>query len=619
MKNNLKYIILAGLFIVPFIPFLTASAFFFPFITTKVFAWRVIVEIIFAVWLLLALREPEYRPKKSLVLYAVGGFLAIIGLANLFGADPSNSFWSNFERMEGYISLLHLGAYFLVLISVMSEELWRKWWNTSLVASALMAGVAIFQIMGWVNVSLGGARVDGTFGNPIYLAVYSLFHIFIALLFLVREWRHRNMRWFYGALILLQLFVLYHTATRGAILGLIGGVVILGLLNLRGSSGQWGRKVALGALLGSLVLVGGLYLARNTAVVSESPVLSRFSTLSLDELRTQGRYFVWPIAWSGFTDRPLLGWGQENFDQVFQKYYVPEMHILEPWFDRAHNIFLDWLVSGGVLGLISYLALYVLSLYLIWWRSSSLSFADRSILTALLATYFFHNFFVFDHLVSYILFFSLLAYIHSHSAEGALVSEKSVNETWLRVLTPVIAVAFVAVIYVVNWKPMMANVYLIEGFKSTQLQQFEQATTNFEKAYRASTLGRTEVVQHTSVNSLNIFRSSLPVEKKNEFYAFVKSSATKEAENYPNSAKVQLMAGSFLSSTGAFEEALVYLERARELMPGKQQVYFELANVYINNGDDQSAIDTLQYVGEISPVHKPEMDEYIRRIRSGEL
>src|SRR3989344_2476427 len=232
IKSWLKWIIFAGLFIVPFIPFLVYSSFFFPFITSKAFTWRIIIEIVFAAWILLALLDANYRPKKSVILYAVFGFLVIIGLADFFGVAPVKSFWSNFERMEGYITLLHLGMFFLVISSVFKEVNWKRWWNVSLVASFLMVLYSVLQIIGLKTINQGGVRVDGTLGNAIYLAVYMLFHIFIASLFMWREWKNVALRWVYGLLILAQAFILYYTATRGAILGLLGGLLVVAVLSI---------------------------------------------------------------------------------------------------------------------------------------------------------------------------------------------------------------------------------------------------------------------------------------------------------------------------------------------------------------------------------------------------
>ncbi|MDO8424115.1 MAG: hypothetical protein Q7S54_00705, partial [bacterium] len=137
-KNLLKSVIYTGLFLTPFIPFLVSSEFFFPFITTKAFAWRIIVEVVFAAWLLLALKAPEYRPKKSVIFYAFALFLTVVGLSDLLGVAPVKSFWSNYERMEGFISLIHLGMFFLVIGSVFKEADWKYWWNTTLTASFFM-------------------------------------------------------------------------------------------------------------------------------------------------------------------------------------------------------------------------------------------------------------------------------------------------------------------------------------------------------------------------------------------------------------------------------------------------------------------------------------------------
>src|SRR3989338_6790263 len=85
-----------GVFLMPFVPLVISSSLFFPFITGKGFAFRIIVEIIFACWLLLALRKPEFRPQKSALLFCVAAFLGVIFLADLFAENPFKAFWSNF-------------------------------------------------------------------------------------------------------------------------------------------------------------------------------------------------------------------------------------------------------------------------------------------------------------------------------------------------------------------------------------------------------------------------------------------------------------------------------------------------------------------------------------------
>lgn len=602
----LHRIIFIGLFTILFIPFLVSSSLFFPYITSKAFTFRIIVEIIFIAWFLLALIEVKYRPKKSAILYAVLGFLAVIGLADLFGVAPVKSFWSNFERMEGFVTLLHLGMFFVVISSVFKELDWKRWWNTSLAVSFLMVLYCLLQIIGLKTIQQGGVRVDGTFGNAIYLAVYMLFHIFIALLFFWRERKSVVLRWIYGLLILSQVFILYNTATRGAIIGFLSGLFVVTILNLKNKEDAAIRKVSMAVLAVLVIVVGGFISIRNTTFVRESPVLVRFATITTDELKTGGRSFVWPMALEGFKERPLLGWGQENFSYIFQKHYTPDMFHLEPWFDRAHNIFLDWAVAGGLLGLIFYLSLYVTLLFSIWKEKTTLSHTEKSILIGLVTAYFFHNFFVFDHLISYILFFSLLAYVHSKSGSTLFEEQPIAGVQIKRIALSAVGILLVLSLYFVNVKPLMGNIFLIEALKSVQTPgKMPDALQYFQKSYNSSGLGRSEVAEHLATRAVTIFSSDeISIEEKNAFFSFTKDVVVGTTLILEDDSRSELMVGSFLSTTGQFDEALAHLERAKTLMSGKQQIYFEIGAVYINQNKPLQALEVFKEAYELAPEYQ---------------
>lgn len=601
-KNILKWIIYIGLFLIPFVPFLVYSSLFFPFITSKAFTFRIIVEIIFASWLILTALAPEFRPRKSIILYSLLAFVFIIGLADVLGVAPVKSFWSNYERMEGFITVLHLGALFLVIGSVFKEREWKWWWNTSLVASALMIIYGLLQLGGLAEVHQGGTRLDGTIGNSAYLAVYMLFHIFLALMFFLREKKNTILKWTYGVLIFGQVVILYNTATRGAILGLLGGLLIVALLNLRNKIDSNVRKMSIAGIVLFVLIAGGFLLMRDTTFVKNSPVLSRFSSLNLAQIKTEGRSFVWPIALKGIKERPILGWGQDNFNYVFNEHYDPKMYRLEPWFDRAHNIFLDWAIAGGLLGLLAYLSLYVALLISLWKKSDELSYVDRSVLTGLLAGYFFHNFFVFDHLVSYILFVSVLAYVHARSHKQSEWGVALSPEKTFYFVAPIVVVLLGLGLYFINIKPIIANTNLIFGLQTYQTEGADKlkAMNYFKKAYNESRLGRSEVVEWILASAPTILASNLSVEEKNNYFAFVKGVAEKQANDFKDDARYQLLAGSFFSKTGQSNEAITYLKRAQELIPGKQQVYIELGSAYLNKGDTAMALANFKKAYEMA-------------------
>ena len=60
-------IIRVGIYAILFLPLAIIPWLFFPFSTSKAFLFQIIVEIIFALYFTLALKNPAYRPKKTLL------------------------------------------------------------------------------------------------------------------------------------------------------------------------------------------------------------------------------------------------------------------------------------------------------------------------------------------------------------------------------------------------------------------------------------------------------------------------------------------------------------------------------------------------------------------------
>ena len=270
-----------GVFLVPFIPLIISASLFFPFITGKNFAFRIITEIIFAAWLLLALRKPEFRPKTSAVSWSVAAFVGVMLIADSLAENPFKALWSNFERMEGFITLAHLGLYFLVASSVLnSEKLWTRYFATSVGVSAFLGIYGILQLAGKIVINQGGVRLDGTFGNAAYFAGYMLFHIFLTLFLLFRHKVPPVGKWLYGGALALQFFTLIFTATRGAAVGLVAGL-LFSLLCISICERQ-NRRLRRGALCGLallIIVVGGIYALRDSRFIKEirrSPALRPF-------------------------------------------------------------------------------------------------------------------------------------------------------------------------------------------------------------------------------------------------------------------------------------------------------------------------------------------------------
>lgn len=606
LNNFLKGVILSGLFLVPFVPFFISGSLLFPFITGKAFAFRIIVEIIFVAWLILALRDTSFRPHFSWILGTFSIFLVVVALADMFGASPFKSFWSNFERMEGFITILHLFAYFVVLSgTLIKESYWKNLLTVHVGASAIMGIYGLFQLSGKININQGGVRLDGTLGNASYLAVFMMMNIFFAIFLFVRSQNKKNALWWFAPLILLQTYILYHTATRGAILGLLGGLIVSALLlSWRERENKAVRKTALAVLAVVVLLVGGFYLIRNSDFVKENPVLARFN-LSPSEIKSQGRYYIWPMAWQGIKERPVLGWGQENFSYIFNKHYNPKLYAQEQWFDRAHSTPLDWFVAGGFLGFASYLSLFVFALWYLWRRDPEMTFAEKSVLTGLLCAYFFQNIFVFDNLVSYILFFTALAYIHFRSsAPEPMFPKVSVGAQGANFISAILILLLGSTIYYANIKPILAGQTLIDALRTLSAPAPEgrgEALVLFKKALAYNTLGNSEVREHMANSAGSYFIESVPLEIRQEYFDLTRGELLKQLEKTPNDARFHVFLGMFLSRAGLYDDAISALTKAHELSPGKQVILFDIAGAHLAKGETAEALQILKTASELEP------------------
>ncbi|MEK7551842.1 MAG: O-antigen ligase family protein [Patescibacteria group bacterium] len=614
LKTILHYIIIGGLFLIPFVPLIVLNSLYFPFIVGKAFAFRILVEIIFAAWLVLMLLDRRYRPKLSWISGSIGVFLFVIMLANIFGLNPYFSFWSNFERMEGFVTLLHLGAFFVVLGSFFNEKLWQRFFHISLGVSIFISFYSLSQIFGWIDIRQGGARVDGTMGNAIYLALYLMFHFFIALFYFFKAQKYK---FAYLLIIFLNLIIIYFTASRGVILGLGLGLLIAFLLIfiLEKERKILRRNIGI-ALLSLVILIGGFLFVKDSNFVRKNQTLGRFSELTkVDAIKSQGRFMIWPMATTAFKDSPILGYGQENFNFVFNRYYNPKVFNQEPWFDRVHNTFLDWLVVGGILGLLSYITILFSLFFALW--SSSASVIDKSVLTGLLTGYIFQSIFVFDNLTSYIFVYAIFGYIW-HLETNILNSnqkEIKINEKPIRYFVlPIILIVLVYGIYFVNVRALRANAALIRAIHPESL--VEDSLSSYQKVFDINSFGGRETLFQFLDKTIRVNRDgNVAPHIKEEYLKLAETQVKSITDKYSFDTRTFLVVGSFYSNMSNlarelkdesraenyFEKSVQFLEKAKEISPKRQDVYFEIGSSYFSHNDLVSSLQNLKFAFDLEP------------------
>lgn len=93
-------------------PFLYSETSFFGFITERTWFFYAVTDCM----VIVALLTPGFlTAKPGRIQLAVLLFLVIVGFADALGVDPLLSYFSSYTRLDGFLTYLHLGLYFLVL------------------------------------------------------------------------------------------------------------------------------------------------------------------------------------------------------------------------------------------------------------------------------------------------------------------------------------------------------------------------------------------------------------------------------------------------------------------------------------------------------------------------
>ena len=451
---------------------------FFPFIGGKNYFYRAIIELAFIFFLLWwAFEAPAgeilarmKRLFKQPLFLAVSLFFVMFMLATVFAFDSHAAFWSNYERGEGGFQMLHYYGFFFLAVLLFDQKKdwqWMFWASLAAGVGMILYGIAAaidfapmwrdllrpgqappFNFIGpyfpggapiketLIGRLFESSRFQGSLGNPAYVAPYLMFSIFYLLWLWISEHKRtlfKNIS--YGALAAFFLVFFFASQTRGAFVGLVAAIfVFLAVLAIKNR--VW-RKWLILLIAVLAVLLGTLASYRHTDFVKKLPASrlldvcifdgsfqsaffrgdwNRALSICSSERTFQTRLWTWNSAWQGFKDRPILGWGPENFSAVFDKYFDPRHFIVgqpsETWFDYAHSVIFDYLSETGILGLLSYLAVFGV-FYWEWFRKKFNS-GNGMLLFALMAAipvgYLVQGLALFNVLPIYINLFLLLAF-----------------------------------------------------------------------------------------------------------------------------------------------------------------------------------------------------------------
>ena len=600
----LKKIILVGTSLILFTPLILSSRFFFPFVGPKSLYFMGLVEIIFFAWLFLVIIEPKFRPRFNKILGSLILFLIILIISFAFGVDPSYSFWSKFERVTGILMMLHLFAFFLVISSTFREKDWRI-----IFAISILTGVIIGIIA--TTSENPAMRQGGTLGNDSFLGTYLLFNLFFALYLIFKN----EFRIYSSIGFLIILTSLFLSGARAAKLSFLGGLVLLFFLWLIFC--QKGKLKWVGVSLLSLSIVLALSFIF-FAFQPESFVRKGIIEKEVGET-FGGRFVVWQKAWESFLEKPILGWGPENFEFAFTKNYHPCMGTskcgADIWYDRAHNIIFDTLVTSGILGMLAYLGIFISAFYILWknYFQKKFNFWLSGTFTALLISYSIQNLTVFDMVSSYMTFFLVLGFIGSINQETipsqnyATRPRSKIGSLVKKLISVIILIFFCFSFSKFVIKPLQTDSYVIE---TLQTQDFQKRLSLSKKTLETSPVGRYQIRDFFSEQLINLYESetgkTIPSELLRAEFDFTSQELEKSIKESPLNFRAYLQLGKTYIVFARFDatklsRAEEVLKRAIELSPTNQQAYWALAQIRVYQGDFNEALSLAEKTVELEP------------------
>jgi len=606
-------IILEGLTYLSFLmPFIFINDSIFPFIVGKVLYFQAIVQLMAAVYLLLLfVNFQQFKPKKNSLLYWFGFYAVTLLLSAIFGADFNRAFWSNFERMTGVFVVFHCIAYAIIVSVVFNtpEKIKR--------AIQVLLGVSLIQVFVCLeqyvkpNVFLyanKGGRVWGTLGNSIYIGSYFLFHIFFAFYLAVKE---KKQLWqiVYLSIALLEAYIIIHSeSSRGATLAFASSIFLIIFAYAFLAKNKKIRLAALAVVIGGVLFISGIFIFQNTRLVKHIPLSDKIISvpMALKEGTGRTRIIAWEIAWKAFEERPVLGWGLENFYFAFNKYYNPESlrySYYETWFDRSHSIIFDTLSSGGVVGVVSYFGMFAVGEVLLFlaWKKEIVDKHALIFFTAIWSTYLVQILFVFDHPASYFLFY------FSFGLALSLISGKreerepkyELSGTVFSMLAAVVLVIFCIVFFSTSVKTYKAAVGIINAEKIF-VSNYKMGLA----AYKDVLAMKTPFIDDMrAAMAKRIGQTSLQFIKANPDYLeslmFTRDQMLQQIKEKDYDVYDYLILGQIDTLLGGtdpkyFQSAEEFFKRAMELSPKRQQTFYTWARKRMSEGDVDGAIEILK-------------------------
>ncbi len=325
----------------------------------KLIILYVFTVLIIATWVIKMVIAKKIIFQKTLLDWPLILFLGSQFLATILSIDFRTSLLGYYGRWNG--SLLTTICYALLYWAFVSNITKKQ--TLSTIYCLLVSGslVAIWGILEHFNISFScllmrgtitnscwtqdvATRIFATFGQPNWLAAFVTALLPLTWHKTVKS--KKRARIFYFVIANLFFACLLFTKSRS-------GLIAFGITSLIFWAFNLKNNTKLFLILSASYLI--LFILFNPWKVTSQPIPSGDNITESGDIRK----IVWKGALEVFKHHPIFGTGVETFAYSYYEFRPVEHNLVSEWdflFNKAHNEYLNFAATTGIIGLGSYLS-----------------------------------------------------------------------------------------------------------------------------------------------------------------------------------------------------------------------------------------------------------------------
>lgn len=677
-RRAIEYLFYALFLLVPLV-FWKDTSELFEF--NKMWVTFIIAILIGFFWLSRMVLSKQIIFRRTILDIPILLFLGSQIISTVLSLDRHISLWGYYSRWNG--GLLSIITYIFLYYAFVSNLANIKTVMRSLVVSLISGLIVVawalpsrfghdptclvfrgtFDVSCWTADFQPKVRMFGSLGQPDWLAGYLAILLPLAGAFVLNEVRQtknylKNYKLlFYSVCFLLFYVSLLFTNSRAGVAGSILSLLVFGaiylVLNKKDLSPVKNKFVAgFLALIVLISFVAGVNvpiadkISLNTVMAhvkkvdistqtAQTAANQQAQSVSNTELGGSNSFEIRKIVWRGaliaWKANPIFGTGVETYAFAYYKYKPIEQNRVSEWnylYNKAHNEYLNYLATTGILGLLTYLSMIALFGAFVKTNLLNLGFKRLQFLKAkvkwdtkdplilsLLMSYFailVINFFGFSVVIMNIYLFLIPAFaLILYEFLKPQAPEKKIDYIsyfqWLSVCAIGVVAIFLIYMLARFW---IADAKYALGANYDQVQQYQTA---YPLLHEAVALRKEPVFEdEMSVNDA-ILATQLAYSQSSQSASLIQglvseaiSTNNSLTQAYPNNvifwkSRVRIFYTLSNVDPSFGPQALQAVEKTATLAPHDAQILYNLGVLYGQSGDNKNAISVLQKTVDYKP------------------